>query len=86
MCILRYIHTYTYLLDRECGGGRLCEHKKRKHECIECGGVGLCPHKRRPKACHDCKMDHNTLCPHSRRRYLSLRNKQQPYSLPQQTH
>jgi hypothetical protein len=37
------------------GGGRPCEHNRRKNRCKECGGSRLCWHGIRKNRCKECR-------------------------------
>ena len=53
-------------ISKECGGGSICEHGRRRSQCKECGGSSICEHGRRRSNCKDC--GGGSICVHGRRR------------------
>ena len=39
---------------KECGGGSICEHGRRRSTCKECGGASICEHGRQRSKCKEC--------------------------------
>jgi hypothetical protein len=39
---------------KECGGGGICKHNKRRLRCVECGGSSICEHGKRREHCREC--------------------------------
>jgi hypothetical protein len=52
---------------KDCGGGSICEHgRRRRSQCKDCGGGSICEHGRIRSQCKEC--GGGSICEHGRRR------------------
>ena len=50
---------------KQCGGGSICLHNKRRDNCYECG-ANICEHNKRKSCCVEC--GGSQICPHYKKR------------------
>lgn len=44
----------------------MCEHTRRRNQCVECGGSQICEHQRQRATCRECGGSH--ICKHNKNR------------------
>ena len=59
---------------KECGGGAICEHNRRRSICKECGGGAICEHKKEKNKCEKCNIFGYLVHLQRSRLYRILRN------------